>query len=156
MMNKEQFEKEIRTYTSNLYRIAYGILQNHEDAEDAVSETILKAYEKLHTLRRPECFRAWLMQIAANEAKKIYAGNKRRAPVEDMERYLPAFEDEYHELWDLVMGLEVSYRETILLYFYERFSVAEIAKALRIPEGTVKSRLSRGKKRLREQLSDRG
>lgn len=152
-MNRETFEKQIREYTPNLYRLAYGILRSREDAEDVVSETILRAYEKLHTLRRQEAFRAWLMQIAANEAKKIYARNKRSSPVEDLEVYMPAFQDEHHELWDVVMGLEIGYREVILLYYYERFTIPEIAGALRISEGTVKSRLSRGRKLLREQLS---
>lgn len=152
VMDRQIFEKLIREYTPNLYRLAYGILRNREDAEDAVSETIIRAYEKVHTLRRQEAFRAWLMQIAANEAKKVYARNKRSSPVEDMEAYMPVFQDEHHELWDVVMGLEVGYREVILLYFYERFTIAEVAAALRIPEGTVKSRLSRGKKLLREQL----
>lgn len=66
---------------------------------------------------------------------------------------MPAFQDEHHELWDVVMGLEIGYREVILLYYYERFTIPEIAGALRIPEGTVKSRLSRGRKLLREQLA---
>lgn len=94
------------------------------------------------------------MQITANEAKKIYVGNKRRIPQENMEELMPAFRDDYHELWDVVMGLEMVYREAILLYFYESLSIREIAKALHVPEGTVKSRLSRGKSLLREKLSD--
>ena len=95
-----------------MFAEAIRILGNAADAEDAVSETLLRAYEKLHTLRKADHFHAWLMQIAANEAK------------------------------------------TILLYFYERLSIPEIAKALHISQGTVKSRLSRGKKLLREKLSD--
>lgn len=153
-MKKELFEVSIREYTPYMYRLAYGIVQNHEDAEDAVGETVLKAYEKLHTLRRPEAFRAWLMQITANEAKKIYSRNKRRTPVEDLEPYLPVFRDEHHELWDVVMELDIGYRETILLYFYEQFTIPEIAKVLHIPVGTVKSRLSRGKGLLREKLTE--
>ena len=64
-----------------------------------------------------------------------------------MEDLMPDFCDDYHELWDVVMGLEMVYREAVLLYFYERLTIREIAKALHVPEGTVKSRLSRGKKR---------
>ena len=145
-MKKELFEVSIREYTPYMYRLAYGIVQNHEDAEDAVGETVLKAYEKLHTLRRPEAFRAWLMQINSR--------NKRRTPVEDLEPYLPVFRDEHHELWDVVMELDIGYRETILLYFYEQFTIPEIAKVLHIPVGTVKSRLSRGKGLLREKLTE--
>ncbi|MDE6959895.1 MAG: RNA polymerase sigma factor [Lachnospiraceae bacterium] len=112
VIDHKTFEKQIRKSLPNLYRLAFGILHNRADAEDAVSETLLRAYEKLHTLRKADHFHAWLMQIAANEAK------------------------------------------TILLYFYERLSIPEIAKALHISQGTVKSRLSRGKKLLREKLSD--
>ena len=152
VIDDETFEKLVQEYTSNLYRLTLGILHNHEDAQDAVSESILKAYEKLPTLRRPEKFRAWIMQIAANEAKRIYGKNKHTTPVENMEDYMPQFQDEHHELWDVVMKLDIVYREVILLYFYEQLSMKEIGKALRIPEGTVKSRLSRGKRLLKEML----
>ena len=92
------------------------------------------------------------MQIAANEAKRIYARNKKNTSVENMEDYMPAFTDDYHELWDIVMEMDLVYREVVILYFYEQLSIKEIAKALRIPEGTVKSRLSRGKSQLKAYL----
>lgn len=151
-MDNETFAKLIREYTPNLYRLAFGILHNREDAEDAVSESVLKAYEKLHTLRKKESFRSWIMQITANEAKRIYGRNKKSAPVENMEEYMPQFQDEYHELWDVVMKLDIVYREAIILYFYEQLSIKEIGEVLHVPEGTVKSRLSRGKKQLKEHL----
>lgn len=152
-INDEAFEKLIRQYTPNMYRLAYGILHNREDAQDAVGEAIVSAYEKLHTLRRKEAFHAWLAQIAVNESKKIYARNKRNASVENIEDYMPVFQDDYHELWDIVMELDIHYREVILLYFYERLTIPEIARTLHIPSGTVKSRLARGKRLLRDKLS---
>ena len=151
-IDNETFVRLVQEYTPNLYILSLGILHNPEDAQDAVSESVLKAYEKIHTLRRPESFRAWIMQIAANEAKQIYAKNKRLSPVDNVENYMPDFEDEHHELWDVVMGLDVGYREVIILYFYEQLSIKEIGKILHVPEGTVKSRLSRGKKQLKEKL----
>ncbi|MDE7018990.1 MAG: sigma-70 family RNA polymerase sigma factor [Lachnospiraceae bacterium] len=151
-IDRETFSNLIREYTPNLYRLAYGILHNREDAQDAVSESVLKAYEKLNTLRKAESFGPWMMQICANEAKRIYARNKKHVSVEGREEHMPQFRDEYHELWDIVMELDMVYREAIILYFYEQLSIKEIAKVLRIPEGTVKSRLSRGKKQLRERL----
>lgn len=154
MIGQESFEQYIREYAPNMYRLALMVLHNREDAQDAVSEAVLKAYEKRHTLRSESSFKPWIMQIVANEAKKIYGKNKRVTPVEDMEAYMPEFRDERHELWDVVTTLGIAYREVILLYFYERFSVKEISAVLHIPEGTVKSRLSRGKKILREKLSE--
>lgn len=149
---QEAFEQYIREYAPNMYRLALGMLHSREDAEDAVSEAVLRAYEKRHTLRDPNCFKPWIMQITANEARKIYGRNKRVTPVEDVESYMPVFREERHELWDVVMQLDIVYREVILLYFYERLSIKEIAGALHIPEGTVKSRLSRGRKMLRDML----
>ncbi|MCM1252553.1 MAG: RNA polymerase sigma factor [Clostridium sp.] len=151
-IDKETFARLIHEYTSGLYRLALGILHNRDDAQDVVSESVLKAYEKLHTLQKKEAFHAWIMQITANEAKRVYAKNKRRALVENIEDYMPAFEDEYHELWDIVMKLDIVYRETVILYFYEQFSIKEIGDILHVPEGTVKSRLSRAKKQLKEYL----
>lgn len=150
VMGQEQFEQNIRKYAPNMYRLALAMLHNREDAEDAVSEAVLRAYEKIHTLRKKESFKSWIMQIAANEARRIYGRNKRVMPVEDMEAYMPAFREERHELWDVVMQLDLVYREVIMLYFYERFSIKEIGMILHVPEGTVKSRLSRGKKALRD------
>lgn len=151
-MDRETFCGLIREYTPALYRLALGMLHSREDAEDVVSESVLKAYEKLSTLRKTEYFRAWLMQIAVNETKRVYAKNKRYILAENIEDYMPAFEDGYHELWDIVVELDIVYREVIILYFYEQFSIKEIAQILHIPGGTVKSRLSRGKKKLKESL----
>ena len=151
-IDNETFAKLVKEYTPNLYRLALGILHNNDDAEDAVAESILKAYEKIHTLRNVDSFRAWIMRIVANEAKYIYAKNKHSTPIENVEIYMPEFEDEHHELWDIVMDIDVAYREVIILYFYEQLSIKEIGKILHIPEGTVKSRLYRGKQQLKSYL----
>ena len=151
-IDNETFAKLVKEYTPNLYRLALGILHNNDDAEDAVAESILKSYEKIHTLRNVDSFRAWIMRIVANEAKYIYAKNKRSTPIENVEIYMPEFEDEHHELWDIVMDIDVAYREVIILYFYEQLSIKEISKILHIPEGTVKSRLYRGKQQLKTYL----
>lgn len=153
-MEQETFERNIREYAPNMYRLALAMLHNRQDAEDAVSEAVLIAYEKRHTLRDRKRFKPWIMQITANEARRIYGKNRRITPMEDMEAYMPSFRDENHELWDVVMQLETAHREVIMLYFYERFSIREIGRILRVPEGTVKSRLSRAKKALKEMLEE--
>ena len=153
-MEQETFERNIREYAPNMYRLALAMLHNRQDAEDAVSEAVLMAYEKRHTLRDRNRFKPWIMQIVANEARRIYGKNKRITPMEDMEAYMPSFKDENHELWDVVMQLETAHREVIMLYFYERFSIKEIGRILHVPEGTVKSRLFRAKKALKEMLEE--
>ncbi len=151
-MDHETFTTLVRQYTPNMYRLSYGMLRSGADAEDAVSEAVLKAWENLEKLKKPECFKAWIMQITANEARKVYRHTRKVSCMESMEEIAPAFADEYHELWDAVMKLDERYRAVIILYFYENLSLKEIGKALHIAEGTVKSRLSRGKRMLKEML----
>ncbi len=154
VMDDETFAKLVRENMQSIYRLALGIVHNREDAEDVAAQSVLKAYEKIHTLKKQESFRAWLMQITVNEARQVYSHKKRSLPVENVEEYMPEFRDEYHELWDMVNKLEPAYREATILYFYENLPVKEIAKILHIPEGTVKSRLHRAKKILREEICD--
>ena len=122
------------------------------DAEDAVSEAIVHAYEKLETLKKADSFRNWILQITANEAKKIYRHNKRTSPVAWEENLSPEFYDEHHELWDAVMRLDGGYRDVIVLFYYERCTIPEISRILECRQGTVKSRLHRAKEQLRAML----
>ena len=143
VMTKEEFVQHVKSDTLPMYRLAYSILQNSADAEDAVSEAIVHAYEKLDTLKKADSFRNWILQIAANEAKKIYRQNKRTSP---------EFYDEHHELWDAVIQLDGGYRDVIVLFYYERCTIPEISRILECRQGTVKSRLHRAKEQLRAML----
>ena len=154
MTDNETFTTLIRQYSPAMYRLSYGILHSRADAEDAVGEAVLKAYENLNTLKKPERFKSWIMQITANEAKMIYRKKQRTSCEASVEGMAPAFVDDYHELWDVVMKLDLVYREVIILYFYESLSVKEIGQTLHIAQGTVKSRLFRGKKQLKAMLED--
>lgn len=157
-MTREAFLENIKSHTLQMYRLAFSILRNPQDAEDVVSEAVLRAYENLGTLRSEERFKAWILQITANEAKKLYGKNKRMCTVawEDYmsENISPAFYDDHHELWDAVMKLDDEFRDVIVLFYYEQFAIREIAKILKCREGTVKSRLHRAKGQLREMLQE--
>lgn len=153
-IKKEQFSKLIKECSGSMYRLAAGMLQNQQDAEDAVSEAVLRACENIGKLRSTEKFKAWIMQITANEARKIYNQRKKTFASEHLEEWMPVFEDDHHELWDAVMKLDAGFREAIILFYYDRLSIREIAKVLKVKEGTVKSRLSRGKSQLREMLEE--
>ena len=67
-IGRDAFEQYIRDYSPNMYRLALAMLHSREDAEDAVSEAVLAAYEKRRTLRSHGSFKPWIMQITANEA----------------------------------------------------------------------------------------
>lgn len=151
-LNNDQFVDLILNYRINMYRLAFSILHSDADAQDAVSEAVLKSYEVKSSLRDISKFKPWIMQIVANEAKQIYRKSKRSECPEDIEVLQFSHVDELHELWDVVMRLECIHREIIILYFYEQLQINEISKILHIAEGTVKSRLFRAKKLLKSML----
>lgn len=151
-LSNQEFIDLINQYKQGMYRLALSMLYQQADAEDAVSEAVLKAYENKSSLRKPERFKAWIMQITANEARRIYHKSKRIDCVEHMENLNVFHVDGHHELWDAVISLEKEYREVVILYYYEQLKLREIAKILHVAEGTVKSRLFRAKKQLKEMV----
>lgn len=152
-ISKDRFAELIREQKIPMYRLAYGILKNQPDAEDAVGETITKAWEKLDTLKDAEKFRQWIMTITANESKKIYRDRKRIELVEDIEACKAQSCDHHDELWEIVLTLDDKYRTVIILYYYCQMKIREISRVLCVTEGTVKSRLSRAKAMLRIMLA---
>ena len=129
-MTKDVFIKEVRDAEAMLYHISKSILKNDSDCGDAVQETILKAYEKLPTLKKEKYFRTWITRILMTE------------------------EDRYSHLYMAIMELPEDLRILVTLYYLEGFSLKEISEALDIPEGTIKSRLSRAREFLKVQLSE--
>lgn len=152
-IHKEQFSELIRETKIPMYRLAYGILRNQPDAEDAVGEAIISAYEHLGSLKDTDKFKSWIMMITANEAKRIYKKRSRVEPVEDISLCGQAHSDVHDELWEVILMLDEKYRSVIILYYYEQMKIREISKILHISEGTVKSRMSRAKAKLRELLT---
>lgn len=152
-IQKEVFAELVRENKVPMYRLAYGILRNQMDAEDAVSEAVVKAFERLNSLRDPEKFKPWMMQIVANEARKLYGKKKRVDLVEDASEMKLYHEDTKNELWDIVVRLDEKSRAVVILFYYEQLSLKEIGGVLDISEGTVKSRLFRAKEKLRVLLA---
>lgn len=132
----------------NMYRLAFSIVKNDADAQDAVSEAIVLAFERRHQLRKPSSARAWLMQILVNASKQIIARSNRVILTEQEQQLETASMIESNEMWEIVMELEEEFREIVVLYYYEEFAVKEISKMLKLPEGTVKSRLARARQKL--------
>ena len=151
-MKKDEFSDLVTTYQQSMYRFALGILRNRQDAEDALSSAIIKAYEHLASLRDKDKFRAWIMTILANEAKNILSKNSRIWLVDDVTIFEGEIKEDQNDVWDSVMELGEQHRQIVILYYYDGFSTREIARILKVPEGTVKSRLSRARQNLKEIL----
>lgn len=147
---------EIKSYKANMFRIANSILRNNADAEDAVSDSILIAYTNLHTLRTAESFKPWIMKILVRTCYKIQK-KRRKIDYYDVMPDIPVT-DNYNtkELWWLVNQLDYKFRNIVILFYYEDMSIKMIAETLSLSQGTVKSRLSRSKAKLKQLLEKNG
>lgn len=154
-MNKEDFSKQVLDAESSLYRVAKSILHNEEDCADAIQNGILKAWEKLDTLRSDKYFKTWLTRIVINECYQIVRAAQKYVSLDeypgwDMEAVGRA-EDESDVMIALVR-LDEKYRIPIVLHEIEGYSVKEIGKILGLSETNVGNRIFRGKKILRKEL----
>ena len=147
-ITQEELSALIMDNKDGMYRLAFSILRNDADAQDAVSEAIVLAFEKCHKLRKRSSAKSWLMQILVNSSKKIAVQSNKYVLLENEIQYEQAEEFKDDDMWETVMELDEEFREVVVLYYYEQFSVREIGKMLRVPEGTVKSRLARAREKL--------
>ena len=155
-MTKEAFTGGITAMTGQLYRVSCGLLQSEADREDAVQETILRAWEKLDTLKHEEFFQTWVVRILINECRSIGRQRGRVLPMDELpvsESAAPSGERTI-ELRRAVTALPDALRLPVILHYVEGYDVAETGKILGIPSGTVKSRLSRARKQLKLELEE--
>lgn len=155
-MDKEKFGKLVLDNERQLYRIAKSILKNDSDCADAAQEAVTRAFEKLHTLRNDQYAKTWLIRILIHECFRL--AKKQRREQETLEKIKrqknpeDGQKDKYGELYEALIELDSSFRIVLELYYLEGFSVREISELLEIPEGTVKSRLGRGRGKLKKCL----
>ena len=148
--DKDAFERLIIMHEVSLFRVANGILQNEEDAEDAYQETIIKAYRGIGNLKKNEYCKTWLIRIMINQCSVLLKNRRKRVLLKEYIDIKIKTMDGYEklELWIAVRTLEEELRQVIILYYYEDYQQNEIGELLGIPYGTVKSRLSRAKEKL--------
>lgn len=147
-ITQEELSDLIIDNKESMYRLAYLIVRNDADAQDAVSEAIVLAFEKRHQIRKAESAKAWLMKILINSSKRIIAQSCKLVFFDNQDQYEQSVAFEYDDMWMTIMDLDKEFRVVVVLYYYEQFQVKEISKMLKIPEGTVKSRLSRAREKL--------
>lgn len=151
-------EQAITFYGNGLLRLCFFYLKDRMLAEDAVQDTFIKAYKKFFCFRAQSSLKTWLTRIAINVCKdylkrpKIQIVDDERAlmkiPCADTTEFISEKENVVLE----IMKLSPKYKEVILLYYYQEFTIFEISKILKIPASTVSTRLKRGKEKLRENL----
>ena len=147
-------------YADDVLRVSYFYLGDREKAEDVMQEVFLRVMDKQPVLREGS-EKSWLLKVALNIcrdqwrsswAKRVILGSKRLEiiPADD------ELEDrtEKEALMQAVHSLPADVREVFLLFYYQRYTIEEIAKILDVQAGTVSSRLSRGRKKLKVLLEE--
>lgn len=149
---QELFEK----YQNNLYAVAFNVCRNAEDAEDVVQDTFIQYYSIRKQFDNEQHIRAWLIRVAINRAKNMNRTfwRKNKMSLEDYMETLIFETPESGELFEAVMNLPEKYRIVIHLFYYEDYSVREIAGILKLSEGNIKVRLSRARSLLKDKLQE--
>lgn len=138
------FSKLYETVYIDLYRFALYTMRHRQDAEDAVSEAVVLAYEHMHKLRKDEAFRSWIFQILANVCKKKLKENSRK--VQLLKEEEPAAEVDYgmaHDVRNAFFILSEEEQLIIALSVFGGYNSKEIEGMLHINANTVRSKRSR-------------
>lgn len=150
-MTKDQFEEQVLALANTMYRVSSGLLASIPDRHDAMQSSLLKAWQHRNKLRDQNRFRAWLIRILINECHTILRKSKNTLYVEVPEQ---SVELPDHSWSDAIMKLPEKYRMVVILHYVEQVHVNETAQILGIPSGTVKSRLSRARQLLVDELRE--
>lgn len=156
---KDIFEKIYRDNMQDMYAVAYAVLNNREDAEDAVHQSFLKIADNLTKISQMPCHEmlAYIVMISRNTAINMYNSNKRRAQrsetLNEAVDYVASYpQDSYTELVEAIKSLPQIYKDVLFLYCLQGFSAKETAKMLDITVANVRKRAARAKQMLSEIL----
>jgi RNA polymerase sigma-70 factor (ECF subfamily) len=157
----DAFESIVRRWHHPLISLAYRFCRDHGRAEEMAQEAFLRAYRALHQWRKDAVFSTWLFALATN----VYRSELRRIPVKmvsieeasevrDLGPNDGGFEDEDRNrvVRELVLTLPAKYRDAVILFYFHGMDISAAAHTLRLPEGTLKTRLSRARELLRSKL----
>jgi RNA polymerase sigma-70 factor (ECF subfamily) len=151
--DREAFEMIIRTHSRTLFAIAYGILQNREEAEDVVQDSLVKAWKLRWRVHDPEKFPAWLSMIARHRAHDVF---RRRRPLpfthETSEANTPDTVAMDEQLHSALAALPELHRAAITLRYFEEMDYRTIEHTLGLTNGALRGILGRALASMRKQL----
>ncbi len=134
----------------SMYKVARAILNCDDDVADAIQDTVLSCFENIHTLKKQEYFKTWLIRILINHCNRILRLRKKEylpgEMPETMQHDQSLAEFEFKEMLGLI---DEKYRLILILYYLEGWKIPEIAKLLKMKENTVKTRLARARQQIR-------
>jgi len=161
---EDRLEQWMEQYTDRLVRFAFTYVRNWATAEDRVQDTFIKAYNKMNLFVSGSDPFPWLAKILLNECKMTYRKSWREVVSEFTSEIIAnrfAKESQINtgqnnDVYELVLCLPEPYRTTVVLHYFEELSLEQIAQITGKSVGTVKSRLSRARMRLKRVLEEDG
>ncbi|MBQ9266972.1 MAG: sigma-70 family RNA polymerase sigma factor [Clostridia bacterium] len=153
MKNNQRFEFYVSQYKDMLYKLAYAYLKSEADSNDVIQNVFLNFYKTKKEFESEEHMKYFLVRCTINECKKVW-----RAPWSRLVSFEEASAENAEEsnidldLLNSIMALDRNYRLVIVLFYIEGYRINEIARILNVPVGTVGSRLSKAKEKLKKDL----
>lgn len=149
-------EMLVERYHQNLFAVAFNVCKNREDAEEVVQDAFIQYHLKRLDFQSEEHIRAWLIRVTINKAKNAARTfwRRHRTSLEETMAVLTFDDQESERLFEAVMALPQKYRIVVHLFYYEDYSVHEMAELLSLSESNVKTRLSRARAMLRDTLKE--
>ncbi len=154
-MTSDEFVRRVEALRPTLYRVCRAQLSVAADREDAVQEAVFRAWKERGKLRDERRFNGWFIRVLINACHDIQRGRRRVIPTESPPEPSPTGENpRMAELREALNALDEKQRLCVLLHYIEGYSVKEVAAMLGIGESAAKLRLMRGRRRLKEMLSE--
>ena len=157
-MERNKYIEAVRTYGNTIFRIAYQYCGNKSDAEDIMQNTFIKLLQSEKAFEDEAYLKRWLIRVAINDAKNLNLSFWKKkvfsmAETGESEGYTFATA-ENTTIYDAVMKLPTKYRVVVDLYYFEDYSIKEIAEILHVKETTVQTQLMRARTKLKGQLKE--
>jgi len=147
----------VETYSDQLLRVAYSLLNSVPDAQDVCQEALLKRLDRTGSFESQEHERAWLIRVTINLCKNLRRSPWRTRTVGlDTVAEQPAFQPQEGGVLEEIQRLPAKYREVLVLYYYMGYDSNEIAEMLGIRADAVRARMSRARQKLRLGLEVQG
>lgn len=148
------FEELYEKYATDVLRVSYFYLGDRQKAEDVCQDVFVRLMSNAPELEEGK-EKAWLLKVALNRCRDLWRGSWARrvvlgSPVFEL---IPAPDDtprkdDEEAMMAAIHALPAAFREVVMLHYYQNYGISEIAQMLSLPEGTISSRLSRGRKKL--------
>lgn len=161
--NMEAFEQLFKLYRHTAIKTVYLMTRDQVMSEDIVQEAFVTCYLSIKSLRSPEYFKTWFFKLLTRTTWRYLKKEKKLVPVEEIVEMVEKQQGELYSnetnqkesdklLYEEILKLETKLQTTLILYYYNAFSIKEIAKIMSCLEGTVKSRLYTARKKLKMNL----